>query len=213
MKIGARSFRPAGYRDRPAISVRSLYNVFPAVTYSVFMSGPPKALLVMKSSGIGMNFSSAPATNFYSNRDPGAMPEPTPVPAGTYAAAAVVLLTDGENNEEPDPLEAAQVAADRGIRIHTVGIGNAAGVTLETEGFRVHTRLDEAMLQTIAERTDGRYYGAETHGELAAVYESLDTRLVVRPESIEITAIFIGAGIIILLLGAVSSLLWLGRLS
>ena len=46
-----------------------------------------------------------------------------------------MLLTDGENTEPPDPLEAAQAAADRGVRIHTVGIGSPAGTTLEVEGF------------------------------------------------------------------------------
>ncbi len=52
---------------------------------------------------------------------------PTPVPQGTYTSAVIVLLTDGENNETPDPLAAAQTAADRGVRIYTVGIGSPAG--------------------------------------------------------------------------------------
>ena len=62
----------------------------------------------------------------------------------------IVLLTDGENNETPDPLVAAQTAADRGVRIFTVGIGTAAGTTLDLDGFRVHTQLDAATLQQIA---------------------------------------------------------------
>ena len=88
-------------------------------------------------------------------------PGPTPVPDGTYAAAAIVLLTDGENNQRPDPLEAAQAAADRGVRIFTVGVGTAEGTTLEVEGFKVHSRLDEPMLRQIAEMTDGAYYAAD----------------------------------------------------
>ena len=54
-------------------------------------------------------------------------PTPTPVPAGIHAPAVIVLLSDGENNEIPDPLAAAQAAADQGVRIYTVGIGSAAG--------------------------------------------------------------------------------------
>jgi Ca-activated chloride channel family protein len=151
-------------------------------------------------------------TNFYSNRSPDPSADPTPLPEGTYAPAVVVLLTDGENNEEPDPLLVAQEAADRGVRIHTIGLGDPAGVTLETEGFRVHTSLNEPLLRQISETTDGTYYGAETQRDLGAIYDNLETRLAVRPEALEITAIFVGAGIIVLLLGVASSLLWLGRL-
>ena len=80
---------------------------------------------------------------------------------GRTRSAVIVLLTDGENNEPPDPLAAAQAAADRGVRIYTVGIGSAAGATLHVNGFTVHTQLDEAMLQQIAQLTDGDYYNAE----------------------------------------------------
>jgi Ca-activated chloride channel family protein len=68
----------------------------------------------------------------------------------------IVLLTDGENNQNPDPLEAAKAAADQGVRIYTVGIGTAAGSDLDIEGFKVHSQLDEAMLKQIASVTTGR---------------------------------------------------------
>jgi Ca-activated chloride channel family protein len=66
-----------------------------------------------------------PDTNFYSSRTPPPTPEPTPVPAGVFAPATIVLLTDGEHNVDPDPLEVAVVAAQRGVRIHAIGIGRA----------------------------------------------------------------------------------------
>ena len=153
-----------------------------------------------------------PAEGYYTNRSPGPTPDPTPVPAGTYAPAAIVLLTDGENNQSPDPLEAAGVAADRGVRIFTVGIGSAAGSTLEVEGFMVHSRLDEPMLREIATRTDGAYYAATDPDELTAIYDGIDTRLVVKPEAMEVTSLFAGVGVLVLLVGAVASLTWLGRL-
>ena len=83
---------------------------------------------------------------------PARRPRPSPLPAGTYESAVIVLLTDGENNQTPDPLEAAAAAAERKVRIFTVGIGTAAGSTLEIEGFRVHSQLDEAVLRQIAGR-------------------------------------------------------------
>jgi Ca-activated chloride channel family protein len=153
-----------------------------------------------------------PAAGYYSNRSAPPTPEPTPVPDGTYAPAVIVLLTDGENNQSPDPIAAAQSAADRGVRIDTVGIGTAAGTTLEVEGFKVHSQLDESMLRQISEITDGAYYAADDPTELSAIYEGIDTRLVIRPEAMEVTSLFAGAGVLILLVGGVASLLWLGRL-
>ncbi len=153
-----------------------------------------------------------PAAGYYSNRSPDPTPEPTPVPKGTYTSAAIVLLTDGENNQAPDPLDAAQAAADRGVRIDTVGIGSAAGTTLEIEGFKVHTQLDEATLQQIADRTGGTYYAASDAASLSAIYAGIDTRLTVKPEEMEVTSLFAGAGLLVLMVGGVASLAWIGRL-
>ncbi len=134
------------------------------------------------------------------------------MPKGTYTPAAIVLLTDGESNIPPNPLAAAQVAADRGVRIYTVGIGSAAGTTLHIEGFNVHTRLDEATLRQISQLTDGAYYNAEDEQDLRAIYENLGSQLVVKPERTEVTSLFAGAGLLVLLLGGACSLLWFGRL-
>jgi Ca-activated chloride channel family protein len=138
-------------------------------------------------------------------------PSPTPVPKGTHTSAVIVLLTDGENNENPDPLTAAQAAADRGVRIYTVGIGSPEGATLHLDGFTVRSRLDEAMLQQIAQVTDGTYYNAENEQELHSIYDNLNPQLVVKPQKTEVTALFAGAGILVLLIGGSLSLLWLGR--
>jgi Ca-activated chloride channel family protein len=152
------------------------------------------------------------APRLYSNLTPTPRPSPTPVPEGTFTSAAIVLLTDGENNESPNPLAAAQTAAERGVRIYTVGIGSAAGTTLHVNGFTVHTQLDEAMLQQIAQLTEGAYYNAENQEDLRAIYENLDLGLVIKPEKTEVTALFAGAGILALLIGGTLSLLWFSRL-
>lgn len=148
----------------------------------------------------------------FSNLTPVAPPSPTPVPSGTYTSAVIVLLTDGENNQSPDPLAAARAAAERGVRIYAVGIGSAAGTTLHVNGFTVHTQLNEAGLQQIAELTQGAYFSAENAQDLRTIYDNLDPQLVVKPEDIELTSIFAGASIFILLLGGLFSLLWFGRL-
>jgi Ca-activated chloride channel family protein len=148
----------------------------------------------------------------YSNLTPGPAATPTPLPKGTYTSAVIVLLTDGENNESPDPLAAAQAAADRGVRIYAVGIGSTAGTTLHVNGFTVHTQLDEAMLQQIAQLTEGAYYNAESQQDLQTVYDNVGSQLVVKPEKTEVTALLAGAGILVLLIGATCSFLWFSRL-
>jgi Ca-activated chloride channel family protein len=133
------------------------------------------------------------------------------VPEGTYSSALIVLLSDGENNVRPDPLSAAKAAADRGVRIHIIGLGSLAGVTLEVNGFSVHTQLDEALLKQISEMTAGSYHYALNEEELQAIYANITPKLVIKPEKMEATSLFAGASLLFLLIGAGLSLAWFGR--
>ncbi|MFN8470972.1 MAG: VWA domain-containing protein [Anaerolineae bacterium] len=157
-----------------------------------------------------------PQTHFYTNRSqsepPTPTPTPTPVPEGTHAPAAIVLLSDGENNVNPNPLEAAKTAADRGVRIYTIGVGSPAGAMLHVEGFNIRSRLDEKTLQQISQLTDGAYYNAQNEQDLREIYQNLDSQLIVKAEKTEVTSVFAGAGLLMLLLGGVFALVWLGRL-
>jgi Ca-activated chloride channel family protein len=99
--------------------------------------------------------------------------EPVPAPQGWYPSAVIVLLTDGENNQEPDPVMAAELAADLGVRVYAVGIGSPEGAIIEVEGFSVHTRLDEPMLQFLAAETGGVYYNAVDEEQLRKIYDDL----------------------------------------
>ena len=154
------------------------------------------------------------SSNYYSNQSasPTATPTPTPFPPGLHAPAVIVLLTDGENNERPDPLAAAQVAADRGVRIFTVGIGSPAGTDLDVNGVHVHTTLDAAALQQIADSTGGTYFAASDAAGLRSIYQNLDTQLVSTPALTELTSLFAGAGALLLLAGGMASLFATGRL-
>ena len=154
------------------------------------------------------------ANDYYTNASPAPTPTPTPtpVPTGTHAPAAIVLLSDGENNESPDPMAAAQAAANQGVRIYTVGLGSAAGTTVTVNGFQLHTQLDEATLQQISQVTDGTYYNATDSQQLRSIYDNLDTQLVIQPQLTEITSLLAGMSLLMLLAGAVTSLMWLGRM-
>jgi Ca-activated chloride channel family protein len=152
------------------------------------------------------------ANNYYGNASPTPTMSPTPVPAGYHAPAVIILLTDGENNEQPDPLSLAQVAANQGVRIFTVGIGSAAGTDLDVNGVHVHTSLNEAELQQIAQISDGTYFNATDAQQLKSIYDNLDTELVATPELTELTSVFAAASLLMLLAGAAASLLLLGRM-
>jgi Ca-activated chloride channel family protein len=154
------------------------------------------------------------ANDYYSNQSPAPSPTatPTPVASGTHDSAVIVLLSDGENNESPDPLAAAQTAADRGVRIYTVGVGSSAGTSVTVSGFQVHTQLDQATLQGISQVTGGSYYSAADSQQLRSIYDNLDTQLVIQPQMTEITALFAGLSLVLLIAGGLTSLAWLGRL-
>jgi Ca-activated chloride channel homolog len=139
-------------------------------------------------------------------------PAPTPLPPGTYTNASIVLFTDGENNINPDPLIVAQVSADRGVRIYTVGIGSVSGTTVQIEGFNIHTQLNEALLNEISNLTGGVYYHAENDQDLADIYKALDPKLEIKSQKMEVTSLMAGASLLILLAGAVFSLFWFQRL-
>ena len=156
------------------------------------------------------------SVDYYTQASPGPSPQPTPTPApvppGSHASAAVILLTDGENNERPDPITMAQQAADLGIRVDTVAIGTAAGADLDLNGFHVHSQLDEALLQQIATTTDGAYYGPDASAQLTDVYGTIAPKVTIQTQTIELTALVAGASMALIVLGVVASLALLGRL-
>lgn len=137
---------------------------------------------------------------------------PAPVAPGSYTAAAIVLLSDGQSNSGKPPLEVVNQAADKGVRIYTVGLGSPQGTILNVSGAAMRVALDEATLKAIADRTLGQYYKAESATDLSNIYENLSTRLIIKPEQTEITALFAGFAAILLIIAGVLSLLWFNRL-
>ena len=135
----------------------------------------------------------------------------TPVPAGSYSSAAVIMLTDGQRTTGPDPLDAAKMAAERGIRVYTVGIGTTQGEIIGFEGWSMRVKLDEETLKNISVLTHGEYFYAGTAEDLKKVYESLSSRMVVERKETEVSALFAGLGALLALRAAGLSLWWFGR--
>jgi Ca-activated chloride channel homolog len=137
----------------------------------------------------------------------------TPVEPGSYNSAAIILLTDGQRTTGPDSMDAAKMAADRGIKVYTVGIGTKEGDTIGFEGWSMRVRLDEETLKQIAQATRAEYFYAGTANDLKKVYESLGSRLSAQKKETEITALFAALGALLALAAAALSLWWFGRVA
>jgi Ca-activated chloride channel homolog len=137
----------------------------------------------------------------------------TPVQPGSYGSAAIILLTDGQRTTGPDPVEAAKMAADRGVRVYTVGVGTKEGETIGFEGWSMRVRLDEDTLKNIANMTRADYYYAGTAADLKQVYQGLSTRLIVEKKETEISALFALAGALLVVLAGGLSVWWFGRVA
>jgi Ca-activated chloride channel family protein len=135
----------------------------------------------------------------------------TPVPPGSYTSAAIILLTDGQRTTGPDSIEAARMAADRGVRVFTVGFGTKSGETIGFEGWSMRVRLDEETLKAIANITRGEYFHAGSATDLKKVYQSLNDRLVLEKKDMEISALFSAVAAVTAVVSALLSLLWFNR--
>lgn len=160
--------------------------------------------------------------------DSSAAVAPTPVPKGAYAPDIIVLLTDGVNTGGVLPIDAAQQAADRGVRVYTIGFGTANGSIPfggqqprgdpfggnggNNQGFggggRFRTGIDETTLKKVAEITGGEYYSAMSAGELQSVFQGLPTYLITKHETTEISVLFAAIGALLAALAIVLSLRW-----
>ncbi len=158
--------------------------------------------------------------------------QPPPVPDGAYAPSIIVLLTDGASNAGPLPLDAAQQAVDRGVRVYTIGFGTAMGAEFVgcsprfrgnepfggggpgfgggggggRGGFR--RGIDEVTLQQIADMTGGVYYSAESSSELQNVFAELPTNIIVKHDVTEVSVLFAAVGALLAACAIALSLLW-----
>ena len=138
--------------------------------------------------------------------------EITPVAPGSYDSAAIILLSDGRRTTGVDTLEAAKMAADRGVRIYVVGLGVVDGEAAGADGMPIYMRLDEPTLREVARMTGGEYHHAGTAEELRSVYQDLGSRLQVQTRETEITALLALMAAILVLAAGSLSVLWFGRI-
>ena len=154
--------------------------------------------------------------------------EITPVAEGEYIPAIVVLLTDGVNTTGIEPLEAAQMAADRGVRVYTIGFGtvnndapmNCNPYASYSDPFdpffggggggngQFRREIDEATLKEVSNMTGGSYHLAESSTELQEVFDSLPTQLFTVTETTEVSVFFVAIAAMFVVLAVVLSIIW-----
>ena len=145
--------------------------------------------------------------------DKAAKKEFTPVPPGSYTSGAIVLLSDGRRTTGPDPIAAAKLAADRGVRVYTVGFGTKEGSMIGDENWSFYVRLDEETLKSVAAITGAEYFYAGTADDLRKVYQSLTLKFGLERKETEISALFSAGAALLIAIAAALSLLWFHRRS
>ena len=137
------------------------------------------------------------------------------VPAiGYWPSATIVLFSDGQDGSGgggASAATAAAVAQRAGVHIDTVGVGTAAGTTVNVEGFHLFTALDEATLKSISEATGGAYHPASDASELNGIASSINLRLTVTNQPLPLAGAFIALALALLVAGAVLTIARTGR--
>jgi Ca-activated chloride channel family protein len=136
-----------------------------------------------------------------------------PVPPGSYESAAIILLSDGRRTTGVDTVEAAKMAADRGVRVYVVGLGTVDGAAAMGEAMAIYLQLDEATLRQVARMTGGEYHHAGTAEDLRSVYQTLGSNLQTQTRETELTALFAVLAATLLAAASAMSVLWFGRIA
>ena len=138
---------------------------------------------------------------------------------GFWPSATIVLFSDGQDGgagatsggTDADANAAAAVAQKAGVHIDTVGVGTAAGTTVDVEGYHLFTGLDEATLKSISQTTGGSYHPASNASELNGIASSINLRLTVTNQPLPLAGAFIALALVLLAAGAVLTVARTGR--
>ena len=132
------------------------------------------------------------------------------VEPGSYRAGLIVLLSDGQRTMGGDPIDAAQMAAARGVKVYTVGLGTPEGSVISFRGWSIRVKLDEETLKEIAHMTGAKYFNANSAEALRVVYEGLSHRVVTNKKETELTGVIALAAALLMTLAAGLSMAWFG---
>ncbi len=131
---------------------------------------------------------------------------------GYWGSATILLFSDGEDQGSDKVTVAAATAAENaGVHIETVGVGTAAGATIQTNGYRVHTALQADELTAVAKTSGGTYHPASDAAELDGIASSINLRLTTHHESLPLAGAFTAFAIALLAAGGIFTVMRTGR--
>lgn len=210
LKIGLVAFAGGAYTElEPVTDREALFAAIDRIALrpgTEIGSGIAAALaMIFPDSGIDARPSNA-ARDASRVGAPAARPQPAESTPGSYSAAAIVLISDGQSGSEPDPVEAARYAVELGVRIHTIGVGSAEGRTLRFEGWNMRVQLDEELLKAIAKITRGEYFDARETIDWTRIAAAVQPTAPHAETYNEITALFAAAAALAATVAALASL-------
>jgi len=145
---------------------------------------------------------------------PFALPPPQP-PAGQQPVdlppAAIVIFSDGVSNLGVDPALAGSLAIAGKVTVHGVGVGTVNGSVMTVDGQLVLVPFDATLLQRLAQSTGGRYFEVSQRDELRKIYRQLGRALGWERRRTEVTSVLAGAAGLLMIAGAMLSMLWFRR--
>jgi Ca-activated chloride channel family protein len=122
--------------------------------------------------------------------------------------ARVVVLSDGANTNGRDPDEAAGTASELGVPVDSILFGTEAGVI----GGSQPVPVDGETLQSVAQASGGNYFQAANADELRSAYADIESSVGYETERQDVSARFIGIGLVLAALAAAASMFWFARL-
>ena len=135
-----------------------------------------------------------------------------PAADGSVPPARIVVLSDGETTVGRPDDEAADAAAEAGVPVDTIAFGTLTGVIEDEFGDLIPVPVAPEPLREIADSTAGEFAEADSLGSLRSVYEAIATVVGYEEVDREISGWFIGAGLALLAVAGLLSLLWSHRL-
>jgi Ca-activated chloride channel family protein len=132
---------------------------------------------------------------------------------GYWGSATILLFSDGGDEGDGDATQVAATAAQTaGVHIETIGVGTADGGTVEVDGYKIETALDEETLTDIAKTTGGSYHPASNASELDGIASTVNLRLTRHNEELPLAGAFTAFAIALLATGAIQTVLRTGRI-
>ncbi len=131
---------------------------------------------------------------------------------GGFGSSLIVMFSDGEDTSEADPTLLAELAAQSGIRIITIGVGTVEGAVIDIDGFMIATSLNPESLQTLSMATNGEFIEAGNADQLSDATDDLERELELVEEDLELTGVLVAVALSLAAVSGLLSLMWTGRL-